>query len=354
MYCSPLLLSILSLTIIEHVSHNRITIEGASPIFKVSSKMAFAGFGASKPSAAAPSVVRANKKQTKRRRQGTTDPTPIPDLSTAEGRMLHIASCIQRADVSPMGGVQQGGGGVTLNPNAICYMDDFLGSSLIWDLRAEAESLLPTMVPSQSTRWDDKTQSVISYEKEGVMSTQIEGGPEGYAACPRLVEYVVTLTKHLSEKINAIVPSECRLSGTEQTNKLAVCLGGGSKYDKHIDNLGSGGDGMGDRRKMTALLYLQPSGSHADDADEGETDKRGGYFRAYDVPDEGNVKVFAPRGDRLLLFWSDSLVHDVSPSFAPDVEADRRWALTVWFVVAEGGVIRGTNAEIEHRHFGTG
>jgi 2OG-Fe(II) oxygenase superfamily len=344
MYCSPLLLFILSLTIIDHVAHHSIMIEGASPLFQAGSKMAFAGFGASKTSAA---DVRANKKS-ERGKQAMTEP-PLPDILTAEGRMLHIASCIQRADVSPMG-VQQGG---ALNPNSICYVDDFLGSSLISALRAEAESLISTMVPSLSTRWDDKTQSVVSYEKEGVMSTQIEGGPEGYTASPRLVEYVVTLTKHLSEKINAMVPLECRLSGTEQTNKLAVCLGGGSKYDKHIDNLG-GGDGMGDRRKMTALLYLQPSGSHADEADEGENDPRGGYFRAYDVPNAGKVTALAPRGDRLLLFWSDALVHDVSPSFTPAVEADRRWALTVWFVVAEGGAIRATNAEIEQRHFGTG
>jgi Rps23 Pro-64 3,4-dihydroxylase Tpa1-like proline 4-hydroxylase len=190
---------------------------------------------------------------------------------------------------------------------------------------------------------------VISYEKERVLSTQLEGGAEGYAATPRLVEYVVTLTQHLTEKINRIVPLEHQLSGKQQTNKLAVCLGSGSKYDKHIDNLGAG-----DRRKMTALLYLQPLGSHADDADKEENDSRGGYFRAYDVPEEGRVKVFAPRGDRLLLFWSDSLVHDVSPSFVQDEEKDRRWALTVWFVVEEGGTIQATDSDIERRHFGTG
>jgi hypothetical protein len=260
--------------------------------------------------------------------------------------MEHIANCIQRADVSSMGTTHD------VDPNAICHFDNFLGSELITAMRTEAESLVPTMVPSQSTRWDEETQSVVSYEKEGVLSTQLEGGPDGYAATPRLVEYVVTLTKHLAEKINAIVPVENQLSGTQQTNKLAVCLGGGSKYDKHIDNLG-GGDGNGDRRKMTALLYLQPSGSHAEDADQGENDSRGGYFRAYDVPEVDKVKVIAPRGDRLLLFWSDSLVHDVSPSFVLE-EKDRRWALTVWFVAEEGGTIRVTDAEIEKKHFGTG
>jgi len=55
------------------------------------------------------------------------------------------------------------------------------------------------------------------------------------------------------------------------------------------------------------------------------------------------------------MFWSDSLVHDVSPSFCPDGDADRRWALTIWFVVkSEKGVIRSTDAETEQVHFGTG
>jgi len=192
---------------------------------------------------------------------------------------------------------------------------------------------------------------------------QIEGGTEGYAASPRLVEYVVTLTQSISARLNPILALDghgYQLSGAEQTNKLAVCLGDGSRYDKHIDN-----GGGGDMRKLTALLYLQPSDWHDGNDDdnhndgnypnESETDdERGGYFRAYDVPTAGEVTSIAPRGDRLLLFWSDSLVHDVSPSYAPNGDDDRRWALTVWFVVdkANGGVIRTTSAEIEDRHFG--
>ena len=206
---------------------------------------------------------------------------------------------------------------------------------------------------------------------------QIEGGTEGYAASPRLVEYVVTLTQSISARLNPILAmsgSGCgcgyQISGKEQTNKLAVCLGDGSRYDKHIDN-----GGGGDMRKLTALLYLQPSDwhndndnddhndNHNDDDDDGngnykypnesETDdERGGYFRAYDVPTAGEVTSIAPRGDRLLLFWSDSLVHDVSPSYAPNGDDDRRWALTVWFVVDQADAIRTTSAEIEDRHFG--
>lgn len=308
---------------------------------------AVGGFGRSKSS---------KKKKTSKKKKSVT---PTTNLLTPQGRMDHIRSRIAQATVSPMNklSLQPTTSGDTLSlevdPNNICVIDNFLGKDLITAMRAEAESLLPTMVPSMSTRWDEETQSVVPYEKVGVYSTQIEGGEEGYKATPRLVEYIVTLTANLSHKLNQILPETHQLSEIEQTNKLAVCMGDGSLYDKHIDNLGGG-----DRRKLTALLYLQPPGSHDGQPDypneNVKDDARGGYFRAYDVPERGDVTCIAPRGDRLVMFWSDSLVHDVSPSFCSNGSADHRYALTIWFVVTEKGVIRSTNAETEQVHFGTG
>jgi hypothetical protein len=311
------------------------------------------GFGAKSSSKEKGGSKKKPKKATKKMSP------PATNLHTPEGRMAHIGSRIRDADLSSMASLTlttstDGDANLALDvdPNAICVVDEFLGPDFIASLRSEAESLLPTMVPSQSTRWDGT--KVVPYEKHQVMSMQIEGGTEGYAASPRLVEYVVTLTTQLSSQLNRILPDIYKLSGEEQTNKLAVCLGDGSKYDKHIDN-----GGESDRRKLTALLYLQPpewfadaETKYPDESEEG--DARGGYFRAYDVPAKDSVTSIAPKGDRLLLFWSDSLVHDVSPSFAPNGDLDRRWALTVWFVVNDAGVIRATDAEIQDRHFGTG
>lgn len=283
-----------------------------------------------------------------------------PNLYTPEGRIEHIKERIYAADVSPLAKLSllklpNGELSLDIDPNAIAVVDNFLGQDLITAMRKEAESLLPSMVPSQSTRWDEETQSVVAYEKKGVLSIQIEGGTYGYEKSPRLVEYIVALTTHLSHKLNQILPDDYHLTGQEQTNKLAVCLGDGSYYDKHIDNLGGTAD-AGDRRKLTALLYIQPHGSHAGQPaypnEKVEDDPRGGYFRAYDVPEMGDVTCIAPRGDRLVLFWSDTLVHDVSPSFAPNGDSDKRWALTVWFIADEDGKIRTTDAEVEERHFG--
>lgn len=319
-----------------------------------------AGFGSSNTS-----TSKGKKKKNKSKVKVTSqNKKHIPNLFTPQGRMEHITNRIQAADISPIAklSLQKLPNGellLDIDPNGIAVIDNFLGDELITAMRKEAEALLPSMVPSQSTKWDESLQSIVAYDKNGVLSTQIEGGPEGYKTSPRLVEYIVTLTSQLSYKLNQLLPDDCHLNGEIQTNKLAVCLGDGSSYDKHIDNLGGGtldSADAGDRRKLTALLYLQPPGSHEGQPsypnEHIDDDPRGGYFRAYDVPEIDQVTSIAPRGDRLIVFWSDSLVHDVSPSFAPGGDDDRRWALTVWFIAEKDGKIRVTDASVQERHFG--
>lgn len=301
-------------------------------------------------------------------------------LQTPEGRMEHIRSRIESIDLSPLkkrvvnhqatvhnnNSIQPNES--EIDPNSICVVDNFLGSALISLMRKESESLVPKMTPSQSSKWDERSQTVLSYDKLNVLSTQIEGGSmESYQQTPRLIEYIVTVTSALSNCINRIVPPSYQLSTIHQTNKLAVCLGDGSYYDKHIDN--SGGT---DQRKLTALLYLQLPGSYNNTNERTSTtsqnvstvlyandtdDPKGGYFRAYDVPTIGTSTCIAPRSDRLVLFWSDALVHDVSPSYTTPNNSinDRRWALTVWFIVdpQKGGLIRETGNDVTIRHFST-
>ena len=309
------------------------------------------GFGGGKKK-----TVKSKKKNKSVKKQ------PTINLFTPEGRLEHIRSRVDAADFSPLSKLilkrlDDGQIALDIDPNSIVVIDNFLGNDLITSMRAEALSLMPKMVPSQSTRWDEETQSVIPYEKKGVLSMQIEGGTAGYAASPRLVEYIVSLTNNLSRKLNQVLPDAYHLATEEQTNKLAVCLGDGSYYDKHIDNLGGSSD-AGDQRKLTALIYLQPPNSHDGQPpypdEKVEDDPRGGYFRAYDVPEVGDVTCIAPRGDRLVVFWSDSLVHDVSPSFAPS-EDDKRFALTTWLVAdKKTGEIKGTDLEVSARHFDSG
>jgi Rps23 Pro-64 3,4-dihydroxylase Tpa1-like proline 4-hydroxylase len=306
------------------------------------------------------------------------------NLQTPEDRMEHIRSRIQSIDLSSLSqrtvprqqrqynnkidinqtniddSLDSNDSFADIDPNAICIIDHFVGSELCAAMRHEAESIRSMMIPSQSSRWDETSQSMIAYNKVNVLSTQIEGGSiEAYQRTPRLIEYIVTLTSALSERINAIVPVSYQLSTIQQTNKLAVCLGDGSYYDKHIDNMGGT-----DNRKLTALLYLQPPGLYPDENITIEQQQQqqqqqhqhpnGGYLRAYDVPTLDSITCIAPQSDRLVLFWSDSLVHDVSPSYAPGGIIDHRWALTVWFIIdsTKGGRIRNTDPDVTVRHFG--
>jgi hypothetical protein len=141
-----------------------------------------------------------------------------------------------------------------------------------------------------------------------------------------------------------------------------------------------------DQRKLTVLLYLQPPGSYNEtskslvydtnppqkspDTNTEEIDPRGGYFRAYNVPKnvlEKNKKWnkndiistdntettnnniipctwIGPVDGRLVMFWSDTLLHDVSESFILTNDNpihDRRWALTTWLIsdTSKGGTI---------------
>jgi hypothetical protein len=247
-------------------------------------------------------------------------------------------------------------------------IDDFLGESTCATMRNEAENLhaLGMMVPSQSTKWDPSANGglgdLVPYDKHNVLSIQVQGGQEQYGIAPLLVEYTVALTKKLASTVATHFPNTAPLDATAQTNKLAVCLGDGSAYDKHIDNQGGG-----DLRKLTVLYYLNRR--------DWDVAACGGSFRAFGNPCTGVVdrsrgdelegsqadlqgcsddlfsfKDIDPAGDRLFGFWSDKLVHRVLPSFAPAGHRDYRYALTVWLVVRDAAFISHDH-EVERLHF---
>jgi len=232
---------------------------------------------------------------------------------------------------------------------AVC--DGFLGAELVHAYRDEAAAMhrRHELTLSKSTRWDAATASVVTYDKHNVYATQLIGG-EMYYNSPRLHEYVVALIKALVPAVSDAFP-EASLSATMASNKLAVCTGKGSSYDKHYDN-----SGYDDLRKLTVLLYMNPAWQP----------DLGGCFRIYKREPKGGGDVpppvvngvaggrvgddvcydVEPRADRLLVFWSDRLVHSVQPSQAPKGDVDHRWALTVWITATHPGAILHDNAEV--------
>ena len=62
-------------------------------------------------------------------------------------------------------------------------------------------------------------------------------------------------------------------------------------------------------------------------------------------------KDIAPLHDRMLVFWSDRMVHSVQPSVVlAGGEKDYRWALTVWLTAVDAAAIVHDDNEVL-RHF---
>lgn len=246
----------------------------------------------------------------------------LSTIATAEDNMAHVQKSVELKADEILDGLEKKGWVV---------LDNFLGSNVCSIYRDEAVGYFSRneMTISKSTKWDPETNSVVTYDKYNVFATQLNGG-DSYYDGPRLHEYVVSLVKSLVPIVSRKFPESC-LSPTLASNKLAVCTGDGSSYDKHYDN--SGGD---DLRKLTVLYYLNPKWRK----------ELGGSFRIYEsaahsvaTPSESSagdqlktliestatksdveIKIESlitdidPIGDRLLVFWSDRLVHSVQPS----------------------------------------
>eukprot|EP00596_Hydrurales_sp_CCMP1899_P002396 CAMPEP_0119051420 /NCGR_PEP_ID=MMETSP1177-20130426/73041_1 /TAXON_ID=2985 /ORGANISM="Ochromonas sp, Strain CCMP1899" /LENGTH=274 /DNA_ID=CAMNT_0007030613 /DNA_START=248 /DNA_END=1072 /DNA_ORIENTATION=+ len=266
-----------------------------------------------------------------------------------EGNMEHVKRSINLREDEIINGLKKKGWAA---------IDDFLGSDVCDMYRQEAVGFYERkdMTISKSTRWDNETNSVVTYDKHNVFATQLNGG-DSYYDGPRLHEYVVSIVKSLVPIISEKFP-EAHLSPLLASNKLAVCTGDGSSYDKHYDN--SGGD---DLRKLTVLYYLNPNWRT----------QLGGAFRIYNSvltpssstpevataieqssndSDHTNVEVtdINPIGDRLLIFWSDRLVHSVQPSQAPAGDADHRYAFTVWITSENAISISNSDTDV-NLHF---
>jgi 2OG-Fe(II) oxygenase superfamily len=233
----------------------------------------------------------------------------LSTLSPAEENMLLVQDAAQRHVPEIV---------KCLSGKGWAIVDGFLGKDICKMYRQEAAGYFERneMTISKSTRWDAETNSIVTYDKHNVYATQLVGGDMYYKG-PRLHEYVVSMVKTLVPAVSDAFPEAC-LSTTMASNKLAVCTGDGSYYDKHYDN--SGAD---DLRKLTVLYYMNPDwrtelggcfriykkAIHAGDEDSWRQDGAIVERRGDDV----TIDV-EPRGDRLLAFWSDQLVHSVQPS----------------------------------------
>lgn len=99
---------------------------------------------------------------------------------------------------------------------------------------------------------------------------------------------------------------------------------------------GEGGESLGSGGSLGSGSHGGEKGDSAEDGGgrlsvEWDVERLGGAIRLFDGLDAPSHTDVAPLGDRLLVFWSDLVVHEVLPSFATS-DDDHRYTFTVWLV----------------------
>lgn len=201
-----------------------------------------------------------------------------------------------------------------LDANGYYTTTGFLGADACAAMRLEAEQLYASGEFMQSVSTDAHGQR---FAKEGVHAVELDGDEWDRAAW--LLEYTAQVMATVPAALNSHSPELC-ISEAAYGTKLAVATAGcGSKYPKHVDNSGSP-----DQRKLTMIYYLNPEWAPA----------MGGHLRLHLGGIDDEPVDISPEGDRVVLFWSDLIVHEVLPNLAPRGDRVRgdRYALTLWLV----------------------
>ena len=221
-------------------------------------------FRVTSPNAGSGSILMRGPRPKTRKMEPRIERRTSPTESGEQQRARHL-QLVQAAARHHAAAVADG-----LAQRGFALVDNFLPAETVSILRSECVSLLHgnKMYASESTRWDEESAQVVTYKKVNVMSYNLVGGTE-YELAPRLTEYCVALVSSLPALINERFP-EAALSARVHTNKLAVCLGEGSHYQKHYDNSGR------DDRKLTVIVYLQTPQYSLED---------GGCFRMFEDGD---------------------------------------------------------------------
>jgi hypothetical protein len=243
---------------------------------------------------------------------------------------------------------RDGGPGMLVLPNFVA--DEFVAS-----LRAESQGLWEAgrFEASYSEVTDGASGETTRHYKDGVHSLELAGS-EGDEA-PFLLHYTAAVMHVLPRIVTHYFGDAegVRLSAAEYGTKLAVTLGDGAKYPRHVDNVATTTTTTTttddapppDLRKVTVILYLNPGWDAA---------AHGGELRAW-CGERGAVEDVEPGGGTLVAFWSDLVVHEVLPSTADATDPTQwRHALTLWLVADDPEAIADAThplARVKEEHF---
>jgi hypothetical protein len=198
-----------------------------------------------------------------------------------------------------------------------CTVDGLLNAQDAALARAEASEMYADGVYSPSYSLVEETGEKLWRPNVHMM----ELGTDSWRTAPTIVVLLSELMAGLPDvvndgflKLDTTGHQHPLLSSRIFGHKLAASTASGARYPKHLDNVTGGAD----KRKLTAVYYMN--------AGVWDAAAHGGAIRLYDgLPPDAPGGAFTdvpPVGDggvadRLLLFWSDLLVHEVLPMHAP-------------------------------------
>jgi Rps23 Pro-64 3,4-dihydroxylase Tpa1-like proline 4-hydroxylase len=194
------------------------------------------------------------------------------------------------------------------------------------------------------------TGETVRFDKPGVYACEPDGAD--YVTAPDMLLYMTILLQTLPPALNAHHHSttmssdsgtgtQWKLDNSAFNAKLAVTSSGGSKYPRHVDNVSGIHVGSNDLRKLTAILYLNPNWTsghggelriylpESDEKHENEDNKENNA----ELESSSSFVDLSPVGGRLVLFYSDTVPHEVlenAPHATVDDEKFDRYALTIW------------------------
>jgi len=203
--------------------------------------------------------------------------------------------------------------------------DGLLGDQVCTSMRQEAIAMYENDKFVQS--YSEVAETKERIWRKNVYAAEFDG--DSWMMAPRLIIYTAEMMQSLPALLKHDFP-QLHLNPGSHGHKLAVSTGAGSKYPKHLDN--SVVHAM-DNRKLTAIYYMNP----------GWSEDNGGALRIFHASsDETPYEDIAPTGDRLVLFWSDTIAHEVMPCWNEDPAA-HRYTFTMWLTSDNPSQIANAN-----------
>ena len=246
-----------------------------------------------------------------------------------------------------------------LQQNSFAVLDNFISESKVKELRDELDNLQPHYTPSEiwvgkgadlgaqivvpdvrgdkvlwmcgghaavdSTLFDSagvqpKAKGAIEpcdiSVKAQIGSTMGKGGIRKISGSvmgkfSNLKQVLESIDKFVFEELTKKDPRLARVNSRSDA-MLAVYPGGGSRFQKHVDNTANDG------RRLTVLIYLN----------ENWSEDKGGFLRVYgsnDAEEDVAPKNVLPLGGRMAMFYSDKVPHEVTST------DHMRYSMTVWY-----------------------